>query len=297
VVKDNLNLEDREALLSEAQIMMDLNHDNIVKLHNIYDEPDGYYLVMDLIEGGELFDRIVQKEYYNELEARDLIMMLLQTVEHIHGLGIVHRDIKPENLLLASTDDDKHVKLCDFGFAAKVGSPQEQCLTQLCGTPGYVAPEILKRKPYGAAVDIWSIGVLTYILLGGYPPFYDDDQQQLYRKIKAGQFEFHAEYWENISSEAQDMIKRMLTVNPLDRISAKAALGHPWLTVDGKGLAGHSLAKNLREFTKYNARRKFKSAAKALIAARRLSLALRPDPVKVVTKKPAGAPGAIAEDG
>ncbi|KAH8049594.1 serine/threonine kinase [Aureococcus anophagefferens] len=287
-IKLALNLEDRESLLAEAQLMKELDHPNIVKLHGVYDEKQSYYLVMDLIQGGELFDRIVKKEFYSEKEARDkgekeardLILVLLRILLYLHkDCMIVHRDIKPENLLCVSENDDTDIKLCDFGFAARLDKENpEACLTHLCGTPGYVAPEILKRVSYGAAVDMWSVGVLTYILLGGYPPFYDDDQNRLYAKIKSGNYEFHEDYWGGVSKEGKDLIMKLLTVNPSDRITAEQALGHPWIVSDDEALKGSDLGVNLRAFKRYNAKRKFKSAGKALIAARRLSLAMRPDP-------------------
>ena len=280
VKKHQLNLEDRESLLAEAQLMKELDHPNIVKLHGVYDEKQSYYLVMDLIQGGELFDRIVKKEFYSEKEARDLILVLLRILLYLHkDCLIVHRDIKPENLLCVSTSDDTDIKLCDFGFAARLDKANpEACLTHLCGTPGYVAPEILKRVSYGSAVDMWSVGVLTYILLGGYPPFYDDDQNRLYAKIKSGNYEFHEDYWGGVSKEGKDLIMKLLTVNPVERITAQEALGHPWIISDDEALKGSDLGVNLRAFKRYNAKRKFKSAGKALIAARRLSLAMRPDP-------------------
>jgi calcium/calmodulin-dependent protein kinase I len=143
---------------------------------------------MFAVEGGELFDRIVSKSYYNEKEARDVIHTLLTAVKYCHDRDIVHRDLKPENLLLASTTDDAGLKLADFGFAAKaVGN----VLRTQCGTPGYVAPEILMDKPHGKAVDMWSIGVICYIVLGGYPPFHDENQKNLFRLIKAAKYEFH----------------------------------------------------------------------------------------------------------
>ena len=185
-----------------------------------------------------------------------------------------------QNLLCVSSDDDTTIKLCDFGFASRVTDEEPNCLTQLCGTPGYVAPEILKRTSYGKGVDLWSAGILTYILLGGYPPFYDEDQNKLYTKIKRGDFEFHEEHWSSISEEAKDLIAKMLVVDPVKRIDATAALDHPWVISDDHWLASRDLSTNLREFKRYNGKRKFKATAKALIAARRLSLALRPDPAR-----------------
>ena len=278
VEKMQLHLEEREALLAEAALMKELNHQNIVRLHSFYDDGSHYLLVMDLISGGELFDRIVKKEFYDEKEARDLIRVLLEILKYLHDeRGIVHRDIKPENVLCVSESDDTNIKLCDFGFAARVDpSNRNACLTNLCGTPGYVSPEILKHLPYGTAVDMWSCGVLTYILLGGYPPFYDDDQNRLYDKIKHGVFEFHPEYWAQISHQGKDLIKKMLTVNPSQRITAAKALEHPWITGSKELKFGTKLEANLKALRKFNAKRKFKLAGKKLIAARRLGIALRP---------------------
>ncbi|KAH8052775.1 serine/threonine kinase [Aureococcus anophagefferens] len=245
IAKEPLNLDDEAALLQEVNILQKLDHPNIVKLHAFFDEPTMFYLVMDLIEGGELFERIAQKEFYSEKEARDLILILLQTIKYCHDLGIVHRDLKPENLLCVSYDDDSSIKLCDFGFAAKLTGTRS--LHQLCGTPGYVAPEILNRQPYGKEVDMWSIGVLTYILLGGYPPFYDDDHEQLYERIKAGVYEFHDDFCD--------------------------VLQHPWIIQDGENIKGTSLQSNLKELKQFQAKKRFKAAAKAVIATHRIKLA------------------------
>ncbi|EGB02481.1 hypothetical protein AURANDRAFT_4808, partial [Aureococcus anophagefferens] len=255
IAKEPLNLDDEAALLQEVNILQKLDHPNIVKLHAFFDEPTMFYLVMDLIEGGELFERIAQKEFYSEKEARDLILILLQTIKYCHDLGIVHRDLKPENLLCVSYDDDSSIKLCDFGFAAKLTGTRS--LHQLCGTPGYVAPEILNRQPYGKEVDMWSIGVLTYILLGGYPPFYDDDHEQLYERIKAGVYEFHDDFWCKISYEAKDFINALLTVDPDARGAASDVLQHPWIIQDGENIKGTSLQSNLKELKQFQAKKRF----------------------------------------
>lgn len=168
------------------------------------------------MEGGELFDRIVDKSYYTEREARDLVLLLLEAIKYCHSYGIVHRDLKPENVLLSSKDDNASIKLADFGFAKKLDLDSEN-LTTACGTPGYVAPEILKGSSYGKTVDIWSIGVITFILLCGYPPFHHDNHNALFRLIKAGKFEFSSPYWDHISDEAKDLINQMLVVDPAKR--------------------------------------------------------------------------------
>ena len=266
-------------LWREVSILRKLNHPNITKLIEVFDDRTHLHLVLEMAHGGELFDRLEERGHYTEFDAASTMAQVCSALAYIHAQHVVHRDIKPENLLCVSENDDTDIKLCDFGFAARLDKEDpDHCLTHLCGTPGYVAPEILKRVKYGAAVDMWSVGVLTYILLGGYPPFYDDDQNRLYAKIKSGNYEFHEDYWGNVSKEGKDLIMRLLTVNPGDRIKAQEALGHPWISADAEKLKGSDLGVNLRAFKRYNAKRKFKSAGKAVMAARRLSLAMRPDP-------------------
>lgn len=249
-----------------------MDHPNILKCLGFFDEEEMYYLVMEYMEGGELFDRIVKKTFYSEKEARDLVYILLSTIHYCHTRNVVHRDLKPENLLLSSLDDDAHVKLADFGFAIQSGGYMS--LKTQCGTPGYVAPEILSTQPYGKAVDMWSIGVITYILLGGYPPFHDDNQKVLFQKIKTAEYEFHPEYWDAVSSEAKDLISRLLKVNPLERYTAAEALNHSWITRDADELAARSLEANLSHFKKFHATRKFKAAAKAIMSINRMKLIL-----------------------
>jgi calcium/calmodulin-dependent protein kinase I len=190
--KAGLSAEDEKDLKQEVSILKRLRHPNIVKLVDFFEEPLTYIIVMEYIEGGELFDRIIQKNYYTEKEARDCVFAMLSAVKYIHDRDIVHRDLKPENLLLQSMSDDADVKIADFGFSSEVNGEN---LTQQCGTPGYVAPEILAHKTYGKPVDMWSLGVIMYILLGGYPPFHHENQKELFKLIMAGKFEFHAEFW------------------------------------------------------------------------------------------------------
>ncbi|CAH0375498.1 unnamed protein product [Pelagomonas calceolata] len=162
-----LKQEDIDSLHEEVAVLRSVDHPNIVKLYDFFDEKRYYYMAIELMEGGELFERIVKKTFYNEMDARGLVRILLDALAYLHHRGIVHRDLKPENLLLKSPFNDFDIKLADFGFAKKV---EGKSLDTQCGTPGYVAPEILKGKKYGTAVDMWSCGVIVYILLGGYPP-------------------------------------------------------------------------------------------------------------------------------
>ncbi|CAM9494363.1 unnamed protein product [Pylaiella littoralis] len=264
VKRADLPPDDEADLKMEVSLLQEMEHENIVKLYDFYEENHFYYLVMEILNGGELFDRIVLKQFYNEKEARDVLKVVFNAVKYCHDRDIAHRDLKPENLLLVSEDDDAALKLADFGFARPVG---EDGLSTQCGTPGYVAPEILKGEIYGKPVDIWSIGVITYILLGGYPPFHDDNQAKLYQKIKKGKVSFHPQYWSTVSDEAKDLIKKMLTVDKEKRISAEQALQHPWVVGDAAELEKRDLGANMGQLRLFNARRKFKSAISSVIAA------------------------------
>lgn len=168
-----------------------------------------------------------------------------------------------------SGENDSEVKIADFGFAKKCLKPKS--LTTQCGTPGYVAPEILEGTPYDTQSDMWSLGVITYILLGGYPPFIEQNQRELFRKIRKGDYVFHEEYWGQVSKDAKNLISSLLTVDPAKRVAANAALQDPWITGDDDVLAKVDLGINLAEFKKFNAKRKFKSAVKAVMATQKLS--------------------------
>ncbi|KAH7484847.1 hypothetical protein PRIC1_004165 [Phytophthora ramorum] len=257
IKREGLVAEDIEALTTEVAILKQMNHPNIMILHDFFVEEKFYYLVTEFMEGGELFDRIVEKSYYNEREARDLVKLLLEAIKYCHDANIVHRDLKPENLLLTSKDDDASIKLADFGFAKRIEFDSEGLVTA-CGTPGYVAPEILEGKPYGKTVDIWSIGVITYILLCGYPPFHDDNHNALFKKIKKGKFQFDSPYWDHVSDDAKDLISQMLVVDPEKRATVDQLLAHRWVT--GTEVATVQLTSALEELRRFNARRKFKAA-------------------------------------
>ncbi|GMH77876.1 hypothetical protein TrST_g12464 [Triparma strigata] len=268
VTKSALTADDREALLDEIDILRTMKHAGIITLKDHFEEEKFHYLVLESMEGGELFDRIVAKQFYNELDARDCIRTILDALHYIHMNKIAHRDLKPENLLLRSKDNDTDVKIADFGFAKKCS--KQKCLKTQCGTPGYVAPEILKGKKYDYAADMWSIGVIMYIIIGGYPPFYEPNQKELFRKIKEGEYEFHPEFWNQVSSDAKDLIKRCLTVNPDERITCAQACTHQWIKKDNRALSSVDLGKNLAEFKRFNAKRKFKSGVHAVIASNKM---------------------------
>jgi serine/threonine protein kinase len=267
--KRNLVEKDLACLRMEIEILSKLDHPNIIKLVEVFDEDSHLYIVTELVQGGELFDRIIKRSHYTEDKARDLIVFFLKSMEYIHLQGIVHRDIKAENLLLVSEESDADVKICDFGMAKRVVdlSPPEEP----CGTPGYVAPEVLRQLPYSTEVDIWSVGVLCYILLVGYPPFYDEDSNKLFKKIKDGKFLFHAEFWDKISPGAIDLIKKMLCLDQRERWTASQLLQHPWILADAQELSKNDLSTTIAEMKRFNARRRLRAAANAVIIANRMS--------------------------
>jgi len=268
VTKAKLSKEDEIALKDEIDVLRDFNSKHIIHLYDVFEEPDHYYMVTEKMTGGELFDRIVQKSYYNEQEARDTCEILLQAIHYCHQRKVAHRDLKPENLLLTSESDDSDIKLADFGFAKKVKTPKS-LLTQ-CGTPGYVASEILEGKPYDTQADMWSIGVIAYILLGGYPPFIENNQRTLFRKIRKGQYEFHEEYWGQVSEGAKDLIRNLLVVDPDKRYTSENALQNKWIGADASTLASLDLGTNLAALKKFNAKRKFKAAVSTVMAANKM---------------------------
>jgi len=269
VTKAKLSKEDEIALKDEIDVLKDMEHKHIIRLYDVFEEPQHYFMVTEKMMGGELFDRIVQKSYYNEKEARDTCEIIFSAIHYCHKMKVAHRDLKPENLLLTSENDDSDIKIADFGFAKRVEKPKS--LTTQCGTPGYVAAEILEGKPYDTQADMWSIGVIVYILLGGYPPFIESNQRTLFRKIRKGQYEFHEEYWGQVSEDAKDLIRNLLTVDPDQRFDSSRALANKWIGADAKTLAALDLETNLDRFKKYNAKRKFKAAVSTVMAANKLN--------------------------
>ncbi|KAL2728974.1 calcium/calmodulin-dependent protein kinase type II alpha chain isoform X22 [Vespula squamosa] len=239
------------------------------------------------VTGGELFEDIVAREFYSEADASHCIQQILESVHHCHHNGVVHRDLKPENLLLASKAKGAAVKLADFGLAIEVsgesqawygkssvclfyrqegflscrgdqGDRWESSRVGFAGTPGYLSPEVLKKEPYGKPVDIWACGVILYILLVGYPPFWDDDQHRLYAQIKAGSYDYPSPEWDTVTPEAKNLINQMLTVSPSKRITANDALKHPWICQRERVASAVHRQETVDCLKKFNARRKLK---------------------------------------
>lgn len=267
VTKSKLSRSDERSLRDEISILQELHkfpdpNPHIIKLISVYNEPHYYYLVTELVEGGGLFHRIVKKKSYSENETREICRILIGAIGYCHDHNFCHRDLKPENLLLMSNDNDSDIKIADFGFARRVTS--EACLSTKCGTPYYVAPEILNSVLYGTKVDMWSLGVITYILLAGYPPFEDINLRRLFHRICVGKFTFHEEYWAEISNHAKDLVTNLLKVNPKQRFNAHQALEHPWFQDDQKELQAHDLKDSLSKLRTFNAHRKLKATVYAV---------------------------------
>jgi len=224
--KENVK-QDLHRLAIEMEVLQTVKHPNIIELKEVFETDQILYIITEIVSGGELFDRIVNKGSYTEKDAAELVIKFVQALDYLHDKGIVHRDLKPENLLLKSVDNDTDVKLADFGLSKIMG---EKVLMQTaCGTPGYVAPEILQARGYGKEVDMWSVGVITYILICGFPPFYNENVPLLFESIMKADFDYPAEYWDDVSDDCVDFIDSLLVVDPKKRLSTKQALEHTWL--------------------------------------------------------------------
>uniref|UniRef100_A0A6I8RLH9 Calcium/calmodulin-dependent protein kinase IV n=2 Tax=Pipidae TaxID=8352 RepID=A0A6I8RLH9_XENTR len=324
---------DKKIVRTEIGVLLRLSHPNIIKLKEIFETPTEISLVLELVTGGELFDRIVEKGYYSERDAADAVKQILEAVAYLHENGIVHRDLKPENLLYATPAPDAPLKIADFGLSKIVDD--QVTMKTVCGTPGYCAPEILRGCAYGPEVDMWSVGIITYILftgiiqcdllprkiaslyskdvqysaliktmaygrlilcldscllychwrfasdeciynnlfrLCGFEPFYDErGDQYMFKRILNCDYDFVSPWWDDVSLNAKDLVKKLIVFDPKKRLTTQQALQHPWVTGKAANFAHMDNAqKKLQEF---NARRKLKAAVKAVVASSRLGSA------------------------
>ncbi|XP_036389712.1 calcium/calmodulin-dependent protein kinase type 1 [Megalops cyprinoides] len=261
-------LKGKESLLeNEIAVLRKIDHANIVSLEETFETPTKLYLVMTLVTGGELLDRILERGNYTEKDASRVIHQVLEAVKYLHQLGIVHRDLKPENLLYESPLEDSKIVISDFGLSKM---EEQGALSTACGTPAYVAPELLQQKTYGKEVDLWAVGVISYILLCGYPPFYDENDTKLYKQIIKAEFEFDSPYWDAISDSAKDFISHLLQKDPEKRYNCEQALKHPWIS------GGAALEKNIHDsvseqIQKNFAKSQWKRAFNATVVVRHLS--------------------------
>ncbi|XP_032069596.1 calcium/calmodulin-dependent protein kinase type IV [Thamnophis elegans] len=258
---------DKKIVRTEIGVLLRLSHPNIIKLKEIFETPTEISLVLELVTGGELFDRIVEKGYYSERDAADAVKQILEAVAYLHANGIVHRDLKPENLLYATQAPDAPLKIADFGLSKIVAD--HVTMKTVCGTPGYCAPEILRGCAYGSEVDMWSIGIITYILLCGFEPFYDErGDQYMFKRILNCEYDFVSPWWDDVSLNAKDLVRKLIVLDPKKRLTTFQALQHPWVTGKAANFIHMDTAqKKLQEF---NARRKLKAAVKAVVASTRL---------------------------
>jgi len=218
--------EDIKLLRREIKIMKRVNHPNILKLYEVFEDDEEFFLVMELVLGKELFDKIVERGQYSERDASNIVRQIVAAVDYLHSNGIAHRDLKPENLLSAGDSEKEIIKIADFGFSKNFG---EEKLMTSCGSPGYVAPEVLTSESYDKSVDMWSVGVIIYILLCGYPPFYADNAPALFKKIMDVKYDFDDASWDEVSDDAKNLIRHLLVKDPKERYTAKQCLEDPWV--------------------------------------------------------------------
>jgi len=257
--------ENRDALLTEISILKQVDHRHVINLKEIFETRKKLYLVMDVLDGGELFDRIVENGTFSERDASDLSRSIIEATKYLHGLGIVHRDLKPENLLYTDKTPQADIKIADFGLSKFI--VEGELLQTACGTPGYVAPEVLLLQGYGKAVDLWSIGVIIYILLCGFPPFYAESDSDMFELIKEAEYDFPSPYWDKISDSAKDLVRGLLEKNPDRRLTSEQALEHSWVKGDSASTEVNTdLIETLKEF---NAKRKFQLGVGKLITINR----------------------------
>lgn len=229
IQKVTLTADILQKLELEIEILKRVNHQNIVNLEAVFQTLDSVFLVAEIVEGGNLFSRMKKMKTYSEKDAAVLVRNMCSALAYLHKLGIAHRDVKPENILLVSEHSNSDVKLADFGLS-RYFSGSASLFTRV-GTPLYVAPEILGNKGYGSLVDLWALGVLTYCLLSGKPPFPCHDIAVLYQFILAGKYSFSDPVWQGVSTQAKEFIRALLQVEPSLRLTAERALKHPWVSM------------------------------------------------------------------
>nr|CAN67710.1 hypothetical protein VITISV_040687 [Vitis vinifera] len=256
--------EDVEDVRREIQIMHHLaGHPNVISIEGAYEDAVAVHVVMELCKGGELFDRIIQHGHYTERKAAELTRTIVGVVEACHSLGVMHRDLKPENFLLVNEEEDSLLKTIDFGLSVFF-KPGEK-FTDVVGSPYYVAPEVL-RKRYGPEADVWSAGVILYILLSGVPPFWAETEQGIFEQVLHGDLDFSSDPWPSISESAKDLVRRMLVRDPRRRLTAHEVLCHPWVQVDGVAPDKPLDSAVLSRLKQFSAMNKLKKMALIVIA-------------------------------
>lgn len=247
--KKDLSEDEKAKLIEEVSILKELDHPNIVKVNEFYQNSKYFFIVTEYLEGGELFDRIVEQNYFSEEQACSIMEQILSAVVYLHKHNFVHRDLKPENIIFETRKADSPIKVIDFGTSTYFNSGSSKLHKKL-GTPYYIAPEVLKRN-YDEKCDVWSCGVILYILLCGYPPFNGPDDKVIFKRVLEGKFIFAEEDWCEISKSAMKLIRKMLTYDANKRITAEQALNSEWIQqkrFDDSNVNTTKVLKNLMRF-------------------------------------------------
>jgi len=244
ILKKNVKGNER-MVYDELEMLQRMQHPNIVRFHDWFESRDKYYIVTQLATGGELFDRICEYGKFTEKDASQTIRQVLDAVDYLHYNNVVHRDLKPENLLYLTKAHNSPLVLADFGIA-KMLDAKDEVLTTMAGSFGYAAPEVMLKRGHGKPVDMWSLGVITYTLLCGYSPFRSENLQDLIEECRHGRIVFHERFWKDVSVEAKEFIKRLLTPDPEMRVTSEEALNDVWLT--GETATDHNILPELRAY-------------------------------------------------
>ncbi|RYP65311.1 hypothetical protein DL771_008380 [Monosporascus sp. 5C6A] len=244
ILKKNVKGNER-MVWDELDMLQRLQHPHIVRFVDWFESRDKYYIVTELATGGELFDRICEQGKFTEKDASQTIKQILGAVDYLHSKNVVHRDLKPENLLYLTKEPDSDLVLADFGIA-KMLDAKDEVLTTMAGSFGYAAPEVMLKKGHGKAVDMWSMGVITYTLLCGYSPFRSENLQDLIDECSSAQIVFHERYWRDVSDDAKNFILGLLQPDPDNRWTSQQALNHPWLS--GESASDHNLLPELKAY-------------------------------------------------
>ncbi|XP_013780769.1 serine/threonine-protein kinase H1 homolog [Limulus polyphemus] len=224
----------REVFEAELSVLRRVNHPNVIRLIEVFESNEKIYMVMELATGGNLLDRIEAHGYFMESEAAQVLQMMLNGVSYLHSLGITHRDLKPDNLLYYHPGNDSRIMITDFGFASTRKPNGDMYMHTVCGTPQYIAPEIVARRPYTCAVDMWAVGVISFILLSGTFPFDATQDSMILKLVLKGAYTMSSEVWEEVSNEAKNFVRSLLRCDPRQRLTAVQALKHPWI-LEGPG--------------------------------------------------------------
>lgn len=277
-----------QSIMREVKIMMHIAHDNIVNTFDVFDSISHLHLVLEYMEGGELFDIIADQGHLSEQRASQVMRDIIKGVDYLHGMGIVHCDVKPENILCKSKQWPLQVKLCDFGLANYFDRNDAQSkITAMIGTPGYVAPEVVKREPYGPPVDMWACGVVLYVMLSGRMPFYGHSDVQCLRRTAVGEYSFPDREWSNVSEDAKSLVKSLLQIRPETRLTAGAALQHRWLALPEQN-DSTPLPNDLSKIHS-KLRQKFRRAVTAAMTIERMKELSGRSQNSIVTSSPSGS--------